>query len=47
MFEAFQAQLKVIIDRIPSQSMQSFTSADIVMLLDTEENTINFSAFLL
>lgn len=47
MFDAFTLQLKLIIDRIPSQSMQSFTSADVVMLLDTEENTINFSAFLL
>ena len=39
-------QLQIIIDRIPSQSMQSFTSADVVMLLDTEENAVVMSAFL-
>jgi len=46
MFEAFNLQLKLIIDRIPSQSMQSFTSADVVMLLDTKENALVMSAFL-
>lgn len=47
MYEAFEMQLKVIIDRIPSQSMQSFTSADVAILLDTEENTEIMSSFLL
>ena len=45
-WESFQMQLQIIIDRIPSQSMQSFTSADVVMLLDTEENAVVMSAFL-
>jgi hypothetical protein len=47
MFDAFKLQLKLLIDRIPSQSMQSFTSAEVEILLDTTENTMAFSAFLL
>jgi len=47
MYEAFEMQLKVIIDRIPSQSMQSFLSADVAMLFDTEENLMVMSYFLL
>lgn len=47
MYEAFEMQLKVIVDRIPSQSMQSFLSADVAMLFDTEENLMVMSYFLL
>lgn len=45
--DAFNAQLKIIIDRIPSQSMQSCTSADVVMLLDSDENAVLMSNFLM
>lgn len=46
-WDSFQAQLKIIIDRIPSQSMQSCASADVVMLLDTDENAVLMSNFLM
>ena len=46
-YDAFNEQLKIIIDRIPSQSMQSCASADVVMLLDTNENAVIMSTFLM
>ena len=38
--------LKAIMDRIPSQSLQSCAAVDIIMLLDTFDNVANISHML-
>jgi hypothetical protein len=39
-YNAFELQLNYILTRIPSQSMQSFTDAEVVMWADTDMNEI-------